>query len=363
MKVSFTAKRSEVPPQRDAQVTVVRDGVVFPWVRFCLILLLFFSPVFFFLYRVTLPWFIVESPGAISIRRMSVTMPVTGTVLSVEASEGTRTEGGAVLFYIEDAASTILRERVELLRARQPLLEEDVVSNAGGISKKALALAEQSVGYYRRKRFDVEELFRRGAATSAELNAAREAERKAQRELLRLQEGARTDQSTYDRNLLSLFEEQRQIEEELRRLEAQAVSRDVVSPMEGTIESVNAAIGDVAAGGTVLATIADTARPLVVAFADSNAFPFVKRGNSVRVIFPGGKTIPARVERLFGGQQGGVGESGTIIMEGRPVLRVQLLPLENVPEEYLTGGLPVTVRWAARLPDFLKQYLLKEEDE
>lgn len=363
MKVSFTAKRSEVPAKRDDQVAVVRNRSAFPWVRFCFVLLLFFSPVFFFLYRASLPWFIVESPGAISIRQMPVAMPVSGTVLSVEASGGMRVKEGTVLFYIEDAGSTALRERVELLRARQPLLEEDVVSNAGGTSKRALALAEQSAGYYRQKRLDVEELFRKGAATSAELNAAREAERTAQRELLRLQGGARTDQSTYDRNRLSLSEEQRQIEEELRLLEAQTVSRDVVSPMEGVVEALDAAVGDVPAKGTVLATVVDTGRPRIVAFADSGAFPFVKQGSVVRVFFPGGKTLPVRVERLSGGQRGGDGEKGTIIMEGRPVLRVQLLPLENVPAEYLTDGLPVTVRWAVRLPDFLKQYIVKEDDE
>ena len=180
MRVSFTAKHSDTSIKQDGKGVTIREKMVFPWVRFCFVLFLFFCPVFFFLYKMSLPWFIVESPG--------------------------------------------------------------VISMAG-----------------------------------------------------------------------------------------EAVDRQ---------------------------------RPTIVAFVDKNAFPFVRQGSLVRVILAGDRELSARVDALLPPEQaGGRMERAVFAGDGPILMGVRLMPLEALPAEYLTEGLPVMARWAVRLPDFLKKYIVKEDDE
>lgn len=361
MNISFLKKETRAHLQSDADRDPVRGKFAFPWVRFFLLMCLFLAPVYFVLCRLALPWIFVESPGVVSARRAVARMPFSGTVVAVAVSAKDRVQSGNTLFYIEDSLVAAKRERIELLCAQQFLLPEES-EPAGGVRTRALVQAEQSLRYHRQRRNDMEELFRKRAATVTELNAARGRERAAQRDLLRLQEGSRADRDTYEQNRLAVLAERKRIGEELFELEKEITSRDVLSPLKGEVIELAATTGDVLPKGALLAVIADRQNPEIVAFAGADAFPFIEEGKIIRVTPVGGKSIPARVEALFPQWQDDERGHTTTYAEAAPVLRVRLRPLAPLPENLMNEGFPVTVRWAVRLPDVLKSYLLKEDE-
>lgn len=357
MKISFGPGRGTASTQKDIHVEYAPGRRVVPWIRWYVILLLVFSPLFLFLYRSILPWFVVNSQASLAMKKTSVTMPRTGTVIAVIPPVGATVRKGDVLFRIEDDALDARQERLALLRSRLLAMKDSKRARPGrsGTSEEAIALASSILEQAERDRKKVEELLNKRAATEADLRLALQAENRARSDLIRERSdrGALSLEDRRSRDLLR--SERRQIEAEIKILESQIAPLDIVSPVDGRILNLNAGPGETLAQGIPLATIVDPNSVSIVVFADNEAFPFIRKDAAVEVLFPGKVSLTARVDRLPSETQAIPGDFATFA-GNRRTIRVLLTPVSPVPSEYLIEGLPLIARWGVRLPDLLRRF-------
>ncbi len=371
MKFSFGSNRGSATTRKDIRVEYAPGRRAVPWIRWCVVLLLVFSPLLFFLYRSLLPWFVVSSPASIAMKRFVVSIPKAGTILEVPFSAGTDVKKGDVLFRIEADDLEAKNERLALLRdrlssldtARAAAAEVEKGQGVSGLSGREVALAYRILRQAEKDRMAVVELLRRRAATKADLRLARQEENRARADLIRAQSDrlreleekrmlalqARRDQDALKR-------ERRRLERDIEVLESQITSQDVLSPLDGRILDVGVSPGETLPQGAPLATMVNADSVSIVVFVDSEALSFIRKDAEVSVRFPGKFTLKARVDRFPSDTQTIPGEFATFA-GARRTIRVFLRPMSPIPSEYLIEGLPLVVRWGVRLPGFLQRFV------
>lgn len=362
MNFSLGPDRGKATIRKDVRVEYAPGKRVVPWLRWYVILFLVFSPLIFFLYRSVLPWFVVNSPASLLMKRTSITMPKTGTIIEVPFPVGSEVRKGDILFHVEDDALDAKYERLALLRARLQAmgLSGDVLPGRPTVSGGAIALASEVLNQAEKDRKKVEELLRNRAATEADLRLARQAEDRARADLIREREEHRALLLQAQRNLDTMRAERRQMEAEIEILEAQVVPLEVISPVDGKILHIGVTPGETLTQGVPLATIVDPDSISIVVFADNEALPFIRKDAMVEVRFPGKVSLPARIDRLPTETQAIPGEFMTFAGSKRTI-RVLLTPISPIPSEYLIEGLPLIVRWGVRLPGILKRFVNETE--
>ena len=365
MKISFGSNRGSATTRKDIRVEYAPGRRAVPWIRWCVVLLLVFSPLLFFLYRSLLPWFVVSSPASIAMKRFVVSIPKAGVVLEAPFSAGTDVKKGDVLFRIEAEGMEAKSERLALLRDRLSSLNtaRAVVEEGQKASGREVALAYGILRQAEKDRIAVEELLRQRAATEADLRLARQAENRARADLVRAQsdrfrelEEQRTLALQTRRDQDALKREQRQLERDIEVLESQITSQDVLSPLDGRILDVGVSPGETLPQGAPLATVVNADAVSIVVFVDSEALSFIRKDAEVSVRFPGKFTLKARVDRFPSDTQTIPGEFATFAGAKRTI-RVFLRPMSPIPSEYLIEGLPLVVRWGVRLPGFLQRFV------
>ncbi len=352
MKFSFTKPKGACK-EGDMRVDYAPSRRIFPWARWYLILLLVLCPLFFFLYRVVTPWFFVDSPAVISMEQALVTMPKTGRVVAVETEIDARVHRGDVLFRIEDDASDAKRDELVMLRTQLALLGTGG-SRVPGVSRGAIETAKASLANRRNVRRNIEELYRKGAATQAELNQALDDESRAMSALVQLQDARRSAAASGSRSRFSAEQERVALEERIGLLEKAIAEKDVTCPIDGQVLDVYVSGNETLTQGASLAIVVNPDRARIIVFADTKAFPFIRDNAVARVSLPGGKRIEAYVEHeplLVQTLPGGIME----FAGGKKVMRVRLVPAEPIPREYLIEGLPLSVRWGFSFPTTLKR--------
>ena len=368
MKFSFGSNRGSATTRKDIRVEYAPGRRAVPWIRWCVVLLLVFSPLLFFLYRSLLPWFVVNSPASIAMKRFVVSIPKAGTILEVPFSAGADVKKGDVLFRIEADGMEAKRERLALLHDRlsslnttRAVVEEG--QKASGLSGREVALAYGILRQAEKDRIAVEGLLRQRAATEADLRLARQEENRARADLIRAQsdrfrelEEQRTLALQARRDQDALNQEQRRLEHDIEVLESQITSQDILSPLDGRILDVSVSPGETLPQGAPLATVVNTDFVSIVVFVDSEALSFIRKDAEVSVRFPGKFTLKAQVDRFPSDTQTIPGEFATFVGAKRTI-RVFLRPMSPIPSEYLIEGLPLVVRWGVRLPGFLQRFL------
>ena len=353
MKFSFS-KPKDAGKESDMRVEYAPGKRVFPWVRWYLILFLVLCPLLFFLYRVVTPWFFVDSPAVVTMEQALVTMPRTGRILEILADADTHVKKGSVLFRVEDDTADEKREELVLLRGQLRLTDGRRTSGSA-VSRSAIATARASLDNRRSVRKNVEELYRQGAATQAELSQALDDESRAMSALIGLQDRRRSDVALGRNGADAVVLDREKLEAQAAVLEDAIRPKDVVCPMDGRIVDLYATPGETMTQGQTMAVVVNPSKVRITVFANTRAFPFIRDKAVARVSLPGGKEIDAYVESdplLVQTLPGGIMD----FTGGQKVMRVHLVPAEPIPQEYLVEGLPLSVRWGMSFPTKLKRF-------
>lgn len=359
MKFSFGSNRRDATTKNDVHIRYAPGKRTFPRLRWYFILLIVFSPLFFFLYKMVLPWFFIDSPAVLVMEKALITMPRTGKIVELFGHPGMEVTKGSIFCRIEDDALDDKHERLALLRTRLTSMEGDGLSDASepGL-EKSVALANRILQQQRDNRIVMEGLFRKKAATHADLRLAQDAENRAQADLIQLQESIGLRRLQAQRDMEMLRAERRQLAAEITVLETLIASRDVLCPVAGEIMEMDATEGTSLAQGAFLATIINPESVRIVAYAETDAFPFISKGAVVNVELPGKQLWQARVEYPPYQAQNIPGGLVSFPSGMRRAIRIQLVPVSPMPKEYLIEGLPLIVRWGIQLPEFLKSLVL-----
>jgi len=341
VKVKFDSPKSKNPDAKDGlKVPYAPAKRVFPKWRWFLVVLIVCSPFLYFMFKIGSSLFFSISPGVLQMERAAVTAPRACVVESVSARQGEIAKEGEVLFTIKPTSQP---ERLQVLKAeRDALLEYYPAPSGTPRLKELLSLAKQELEYRRKILKDTEELFEKGAATRAELNSAKSAFASAAANYIRLKDELVKSETAVD---LQYEVRLKQLEAEIKALETAEKPIDVTSPVNGVIAEVFVTPNQSLAQGDVLATVADRDSVTFATYVEPEDLHFVSVERPVRLRFPGGKVIKAKVKEMPTRAQTVPPQLKDPFSENEVAVKVVLEPIEPVPANLLMEGMPFSTHW------------------
>jgi multidrug resistance efflux pump len=354
MKVRFESPKERSPESESGvRIPYAPGKRVFPRLRWYLVLLLVSSPLIFFLVKVGLGWFLVDSPGLVSMDRISLNAPRPGIVREVRVRAGDLIPAGALLVRLEDPSGegrrAVLEAERQVLARAAPAAPPRSSAPTGSL-REALRLAGEAAAYHRDYREKIRGLFAAGAATQAELNLAVAQDQQARAALA----GARAalDEALRPVPVPTEGPELKariaQIDAELATIRAGS-GLEILSPREARVLDLLVAPGEAVAQGAPLLLLGDPSRIAVVAFLDPADLRFAAPGRRARIRFPGGSLVAAETDVSSEMAVNTPQALMSPLAENRQSVPVRLRFPGGIPKEYRIDGLPVTVHWGFHL--------------
>lgn len=339
MKVSFESPQQRAPESRNGpRIPYPPEKRGFPRWRWWLLLLIVFLPLLYLGFRLTEGYFFRSSLGIVEFEKINLTCPLQARVDAVLCTSGSEVRQGQTLFVITPDVQV---ENLNLLRAEQQGLvkySRDVI----GLDhlRQAVALAQQEREYWEKYLSMVQDLFEKGAATRAEVDAAQKSWREAQNDLIRAQNDLdRATKFVNPQYAIRLG----QIREEMALI-SRAPTK-VLAPTNGIVISVYANSGQKIGPGTLLATLANRGSIRFVAFVDPKLLNTIHQQQRIEIRFPNGYRTRAALKGDPKLVQDLPRELGTPFVASSAYLRVELQPLEKIPGTLLLDGMPFSVNW------------------
>jgi len=318
------------------------DGVAIPYdktrrsthrLAWYLILGLVLSPILYLGMRALAASLSRTANGSVVLDELQISASEAGRVRKIAVNPGDRIAAGEMLAALDsaDVDAALARNDAELAGLR-------AASRGAGAQRTAigreLALLDGSVQYQRNRRAAIDALFRRGAATRAELDAAtadltaaETSALRARRDLVAQTPG--TDVASAEHSVLE------------KRLDALTVH----APFDGRVLAVPVKPGQYVAAGDPLIAIARLEEPRVIAYVSPKFATRLEVGGTATVYFPDGARLRTRIAatpKLAARMPPDLVDQFGL----RPMTIVlQLLPQQRWPHAELVAGLPVVVRF------------------
>ncbi len=340
MKISFVKK--ENPENKDGmKINYAPARRKVSKAVWWLILAVVFAPFLWLLLSLGAKWFFVSSSGAVAMDVYPVKALEAGVVTKVYVKPGENVNAGSPLLEIkrsipEAAAAELKRVKAEL---------EALEGTAAAPRLKPPVYLNGLIEHLANEERVMKELMKKGAATRAEYNHAKERLIAAQndREAWRRSAAVPPDQSAEIRKIYL----KRYAKMQEKKMSAPLT---IYAPRAGRVESISVTAGYDTAGERELLRIADPEEPYIVAYVfPENYDERVRPGNTVKVHLPGsGRTIGATVAEPplnAGSVPGGLSDT---ILSGRRGIVVFLKPDERLLPEESVNGMPVRVDWGIR---------------
>lgn len=340
VKINFESSKGKNPDSRSGlRIPYAPAKRVFPKWRWYLVVLIVCSPLVYILLRICGSLFVSTSSGIIALEKINITSPQITTIESVLSTSGALVKKGQVLFILKFDSQI---EKLDLLKAEREALKQysEVPVNTREL-KQRIELAKRERDYYTQRLSDMKDLFDKGAATKVELDSAESNYISASKNLLRAQEelnrATRTERPEYKIRL-------RQIDAELALISERQT--EIVSPYDGIIVNVFVSPTQTVYQGAVMATLACSEPVSMVAYVAPKDIRSISTKKPVSVKFPGGEIIKAQVKNYPNMTQPLPQELSQPISASRfAALRVELEPLEPIPNSLAIDGMPFSVYW------------------
>jgi multidrug resistance efflux pump len=300
--------------------------------RWYLILVVVVSPLAALVIGVTGRSVSLVADGQLVVERFELRAATAGYVTQVNVAPQSRVSAGAVVVRLSDPAIASSEAR---LRATldAPAGKPDVT---GG-----LAMVERELAFQRRRMQAIDELFRAGAATAAEVGEATAA-------LQRAEEAAIDRRSAAALHALARTtsaREQREVMAQLAALQRQRERLTARSPGSGRVLEVYVTPGEYVSAGSRLVAIGNTSLPTIEAYVEPRMIGGFAPGSPATVRFPDGTRVRASVQAL----PATVAAQPAAALErpGKASVAVQLVVADDaeLPRAVRVDGLPVRVRF------------------
>jgi len=224
----------------------------------------------------------------------SHTAEVAGKLLAVSVSLGEEVEAGEVLAEIDSGDSQYALEQLELTLVQKQAALQQLQEGAESQTLAAAAAAVESAkaAYNKASRdFDnLQLLYKEGAATENDyLNAQTQKQVAASALTTAQQQYSLLAQGSNDNSLVSAEAAVRQLESQVKQAQERLDKYIIKAAVEGTVVSVNFAVGDMVTPGSTLAEIADSSQLYLVAYLPADKLSLINYGDSVEILAAGGK--------------------------------------------------------------------------
>ncbi|RTZ57965.1 MAG: hypothetical protein DSZ33_06840 [Gammaproteobacteria bacterium] len=325
MKIRFHNQAKEAERDDGIKVAYAPAKRGFPKLRWYLILLVVSSPLIYFILHTAMNNVLVKAQGVVNLPLIEVRSSHSGVLTDLLVSPGDDVSKGQLL------ASLGAEKRGPGFVARQPRIS---------LLEKSVELARSQVADQESRLGDMQKLFKAGAATAAEVRAARD----------------RLEKSTY-----LLYTKLTELESEwVERLNASEAEKhrvengwSVISPADGRVVEILALKNSFVSSEDVLMVIAEPDEPLVTAYLDPRYSKYAYIGQKAAIRFSDGHRatghiveLPQVTIKLPDEFASGFGTRPLSVL-------VRLALDEPLAEDRRIHGLPVTVRFQSGLEDFL----------
>ncbi len=349
MKIQFSSA-ADKGPGHDKGIEVPYAPAkrrVFQW-RWYLTLLIVCSPLLFFLYKMAMSYVLISGPGYVSLDKTAVNATAAGIIEKMHIDIGDDLRPGQLMAQLSNQA---LNERKALTLAKIASLHLDTEPQARSIHDLLVEkthLARTQTSYQQQKHERLLYLRNQGAATIAEINAAKA---QVDRSLMVLNEAQQN---------LALFQEQTlrhqketsamtstrlHLKADLKIIEASQKRLNMYSSNPGRVLEIYAQVGESVGPGTPLLLLGRSAKPEIIAYLDPKNTPHASKGSIARVILPDGKELQA-VVRETPRLSSRLPANLTSPIGSRDMMLLVKLDFVKLPISYhWVDGLPVTVRF------------------
>jgi HlyD family secretion protein len=290
----------------------------------------------------------IRGSGLIEVTEVDVAFEVPGTIAERFVDEGALLDRGEPIARLDDREYRLQVERWQAAKAaaeaRYELLKRGPRGQEVDQALAALESAQAEFEVRQRDLARIEELFRRGVVSQAELDRARGAFTAAQsgRDSARarldmLKEGFRTEEIEQGRAQL------REAEKALALAELNLARCQLFAPIAGRVLSKNREVGEVVAPGTPVVTMGDLARPWLNVYVSERDLGKLRLGMEAQVYvdaYPG-RPFPARVSYIADKSEFTPKNVQTQEERAKLVYRVKV-ELSN-PDGVLKPGMPADV--------------------
>jgi HlyD family secretion protein len=291
---------------------------------------------------------VIRGSGLIEVTEVDVAFEVPGTIAERFVDEGALLDRGEPIARLDDREYRLQVERWQAAKAvaeaRYELLKRGPRGQEVDQALAALESAQAEFEVRQRDLARIEELFRRGVVSQAELDRARGAFTAAQsgRDSARarldmLKEGFRTEEIEQGRAQL------REAEKALALAELNLARCQLFAPIAGRVLSKNREVGEVVAPGTPVVTMGDLARPWLNVYVSERDLGKLRLGMEAQVYvdaYPG-RPFPARVSYIADKSEFTPKNVQTQEERAKLVYRVKV-ELSN-PDAVLKPGMPADV--------------------
>lgn len=338
MKVRFASRKEQEPTREGGLKVLYAPGKRAAFrLRWYLILLLVASPFLWFVGKLAMGVLLIEAPGRLVQPMLEVRAPDAGRVREILVEPGEPVNGGHLLVRLENATLQEQKQQLEAAVAAPETSAQVLATRQADNLRQLLARSRERVR-------ELETLVREGAATTGELNGARDSRDERENDLALLQRSLLEPvarRSARDRDLGQL----KLVTQRLARLGVRA-------PEAGRIKEIAVVEGENVGPGTLLFTLARQLEPKIHVYLATSRRELASEGQSLRLRFPDDRWYDARVsgspedvERLPPDLRSPIGGAELGLL-------VEVTLDRPIPPQWHINNVPLT----ARFPNFLERY-------
>ncbi|MDR3629437.1 MAG: HlyD family efflux transporter periplasmic adaptor subunit [Desulfocapsaceae bacterium] len=346
MKINFDGTKKENPSYEGGMKVPYASGkrALAAW-KWYAVVIITASPLLFFLIKIILSSIFISAPGVVSLQKVDLNCPETGSIAKINVKPGDTITAGFVVVTISDPAlegqASILRSQLEELmqkkREKPPddLLKENIKMAQAVCDRRLVHLGE------------VRHLFSEGAATAAELDLALGQYNQAQVELLhaRREYAGPTRAAGADPVLESSIT---RVTTEIELVEEKRSKLEFKSPVSGLVSSVFVEENQSIAKGARVARLVVSQTPSLKAYSlkayvDPANINYVKKGRQVTLKLPGHKILTGYVASDPETAKPIPAELSDSLYEAKQTIEVDIAVSSPLPQEFQIDGLPITV--------------------
>lgn len=334
MKVRFSSEKEKNPTRDEGLKVLYAPGKRMAFrLRWYLILALVSAPFVWFMFKLVSGILLLETPAVLVVPTMDVRALEPGSMSELKLRPGDSVHAGQQLAKLENA--NLRRQLNQLDEPAQPPLDSSQTPLENHL-QQLLGRAEARVK-------DIEKLIRTGAATLGELRAAED-----------IRDARAGDLISYTQSLGESVAEQRlrfRNEQERKLLEGQLQRLQVLTPVDGIVETIEVTEGENVGPGTLIATIRPAQAPELIVYLPARHGQLAQPEQTLQVRTPDGEwqqatvvsvrpqlqRLPPNLRSPFGGDE--------------PHLVLEAEPVSPFDDQWQKDNLPLT----ARFPNVLQR--------
>ncbi|HEY9280861.1 MAG TPA: biotin/lipoyl-binding protein [Eoetvoesiella sp.] len=334
MKIRFDSSKERHPTHERGLKVLYAPGRRMAFrLRWYLILVLIASPLLWFVGKLTYSAWVVDAPGHVQLSVVEIRARDAARISLLTVKSNDHVQRGQLLVKMDNPDWQQRLGQLQALHDKSSVAEQPVEQKLREVLQRQLAAAEHQLML-------ATTLLKRGAATNGEIRSATAQRDQRQNELLSFEQ--RTDQlhnhPGNSHNIALENAEKQWLQERLRTL-------NVTAQDEGVISDILVNEGENVGPGTLLMRLEQNSRPIIWVYLDPANVAYAQPGQSLKVGFPDGSWLPAKVHSNPDRTRRLPEELRVPFSASQRGLVVSVMLDVKFPEQWLIDQLPIEARF------------------